>query len=297
MTVITPPTIDSICVVIITFNPTQHVNKLIQSLPVAIKKIIVDNNSQNESAEIVNKLAFHENVILIRNAENEGIAKALNQGIEIANEKQYEWVLAFDQDSLPTENIFDILIRTYHNYQKRNLLALIGVNFSANFSKSVNDKIKKGEKEIEAETIITSGSMLSLAVFRELGPYCEDFFIDCVDLEYCLRLRSRGYKVVISSEVGLIHECGTISTKKILFLKFSSSCHNAFRRYYMARNNMVISKLYFFKFPLWVIKKNYFLLKSILIMLVVDDNKVKKIQKTFQGIFHGLFYKSLKARS
>ena len=44
------------------------------------------------------------------NSENLGIAKALNQGIEIAIKEKFEWVITMDNDSIATENMIDNML-------------------------------------------------------------------------------------------------------------------------------------------------------------------------------------------
>jgi len=285
---IIPPDVDNIIVVVVTYNPTTQVHDLLSGLPPSISKIIVDNNSQAESAEIVNKLGEHTNVTVIKNNENYGIAKALNQGIEAAKDLNFKWVLTFDQDSLPANNIIELLINTFDNYPLKNKLALVGVNYNTNYSQYVKNKIERGAKIIEIDTIITSGSMLSVAVFDEIGPFKEDLFIDCVDLEYCLRLKAKGFKILISAEIGLYHTVGFVKTKRILGLNINSTSHSAIRRYYMARNNIILSKKYLFKFPTWVLKKNYYFIMSVLQIILVDDHKKEKLFNTMKGIINGI---------
>jgi rhamnosyltransferase len=43
--------------------------------------------------------------------------------------------------------------------------------------------------------IISSGSALSAAAYRKLGPFREDYFIEYIDIEYCLRAVSQNVPV------------------------------------------------------------------------------------------------------
>jgi rhamnosyltransferase len=286
---IIPPAIHNICLLIVSYNPTQQIKDLIEALPVSLPVVIVDNNSQGESLEILNSLKVKPHLFIIENDKNLGIAKALNQGILHAAKMKLEWVLTFDQDSLPLKNILDILFAGFANSINKEQLAMLGVNYSGNASRRLLKKISDGYKNIEEETLITSGSLLSVKAYKHAGPFREDFFIDCVDLEYSLRLQSLGYKIEITAAIGLVHECGTVISKKVGPFHFTSSCHNELRRYYMARNHVILSKKYLFRFPYYVIKKNYFFLKALINMLAVDENKFEKLRKSFTGIVHGLF--------
>ncbi len=285
---IIPPIPTNIFVVIVTYNPTSNIINLINALPVNVQKFIVDNNSQGQSHRFIDELSINENVIIIKNETNVGIAKALNQGLEAGAKLSFKWAITFDQDSLPTPTIIQLLIDTYNNYSDKNKLAMVAANYDTNGSTYLKKRIDLGLKTIEMRVLITSGSMLSIPVFEEVGAFREDFFIDCVDIEYCLRLKSKGYKIVISSEVGFNHAIGLSQSKKIFGINFTSSTHNVMRRYYMARNNVILTKMYLFKFPLYILNKNFTFLKSIISIIAVDDNKKEKLKTTFKGIFNGI---------
>ena len=103
-----------ICCLIITYNPNEDFFNLINEIKNQVREIIVvDNNSEKILKERLISFCSNSMTNLILNSENYGIAKALNQGIELAKAKKYEWVLIFDQDSKPFSNAVDILSSVY----------------------------------------------------------------------------------------------------------------------------------------------------------------------------------------
>jgi len=46
--------------------------------------------------------------------------------------------------------------------------------------------------------VITSGSLLPLATYADIGPFREEFFIDFVDTDYCFRARKEVDKLAAS---------------------------------------------------------------------------------------------------
>lgn len=65
--------------------------------------------------------------------------------------------------------------------------------------------------------IITSGSMLDLNAFRDVGPFRSDFFIDAVDTEWCFRAWARGRSCWVSRDVEMLHTIGQgVETSKAL---------------------------------------------------------------------------------
>ncbi len=53
------------------------------------------------------------------------------------------------------------------------------------------------------QSIISSGSAISADAYRVLGAFREDYFIECVDIEYGLRAWSRGVPVYMTSRATL----------------------------------------------------------------------------------------------
>lgn len=276
-----PPSKQNTFVVIVTYNPD---NRLCISIN-AIKKIfesivIIDNNSVIDVKLLVND----NNIHFIRNINNLGIAKALNIGAEYAISKGALWLLMLDQDTIPRSDILEIFTSLYVLYPNQVQIGQMGVSFPNLYTK------KSPYKNVNV--LITSGTLLSLTAFKEAGNFREDFFIDSVDFEYSLRLKKKGYVNLQSPETAIDHRLGNIKEKKYLGLSIKSSNHPPQRRYYMARNHLIISLQYFLSFPFWVLKKNYFFLLSIIEIILIDDQKLTKIKKTFLGIRDGLFYRT-----
>ena len=285
---------NKVCCLIITYNPEKGLLKQVKILEEQVDKvIIVDNNSTGNSLEIIHEIEKNNKLILLRNNENFGIAKALNQGILQAIKMKYDWVITFDQDSMPFDNIFNIISEVYELYPDKNKIGAIGVNFSGT-NKDSYYSFSNNQKYIEKEYLITSGCLLSINAFSEIGGFREDFFIDNVDIEYSLRLRKNGKVCLITKDWGMQHKAGDPKIKKLGFLKIVSTNHNSFRRYYMARNHIILSKEYFIRFPYFIAKLNYFFILSLLKIVFSEDDKKNKIINSLKGVNDGLFYQSNK---
>ena len=110
-------------------------------------------------------------------------------------------------------------------------------------------------------------------------------FIDSVDFEFCYRIRKAGYKVIQTSNVELEHSLGEGKIVSFLGLKFRNNEHSAFRCYYIAQNNIY----YPLKHHLWLhlIRGNLRNLKHIIIVLLYEKNKEKKIISILRGWLKG----------
>lgn len=275
------PTKQNTFVVIVTYNPD---NRLCDSMNV-IENIfnnivIVDNNSSFDVKLLINNNGYH----FIKNNENLGIALALNIGAEYAINNGAKWLLMLDQDTIPRADILSVFNSIYSNYPHKEKIGQIGVSFNPN----------KSTKRIyyNVTSLITSGTLLSLDVYKIIGTFRNDFFIDSVDFEYSLRIKKKGFVNLLSPEVAIDHCLGDKKEKKWFFFVMKSTNHPPQRRYYMARNHAIISFKYFLSFPFWVMKKNFSFIKSFFEIILVDDQKISKIKKSFSGLKDGIFSKN-----
>jgi len=283
---------NKICCLIITYNPDSVLYELLNDIKNQVGKIIiVDNSTEQLTLNKLIQISKLLDVNVVLNNENVGIAKALNQGVKIAKEMGYNWVLTFDQDSKPYSNIIETITNAYNSYPEKSKIGAIGVNAIKKDSE-IYYKISNQKKYFEKDYLITAGCLLSIETFNKIGGFREDFFIDNVDLEYSLRLKKNGKVSLITTECGMEHEAGNSKYKKWLGINISSSNHNSFRRYYMARNHVILSKEYFFCFPYFILKLNYFFFLSLFKILFVEDDKGKKIIASLKGLKDGFLYRS-----
>lgn len=232
--------------------------------------ILVDNTpNRNLNIDI-------QGVIYIPLYKNMGIAKALNVGFEKARDLGVEWVLTMDQDSELPSNIFT----EYNEF-------MLQLDNPAVLAPQLN--MYDGEQKtpssnfVELTVALTSGSFISMKSWEEANGFKEELFIDGVDFEYCKHVRLLGYHVYQINSVIMQHHLG--STQEIkLFGKhlFYVTHHNYIRHYYMQRNSLEITRMYYGKLP-----ENKFRIsfpfKSILKIILFEDNKWKKLYARYSG--------------
>lgn len=230
-----------IYVVIPLFNHNEiHViNFLSEIVSAGFLPIVVNNN--------VSQLSFAA-AVTINNYFNCGIAKALNQGVKYALEKNADQIILFDQDSFLCAEELNVLSGSasilFANDEK---IAAAGPMF---FEKNSNQlhgfaqyglfKIKKVVTKTPAVTcvyLITSGTVLHPKCLENVGLMDESLFIDYVDVEWCLRATSLGYKIYGMPNVLLNHEVGYFKRR---FLCYQVPYHSQFRLYYQTRNSILM---------------------------------------------------------
>lgn len=262
------------CIIIVTYNPdSSFINNLTRHLEIVDKVFIVDNNSDVDIKSLLPNEHLNK-IDVIFSEKNNGIAWALNKGIAEAIKLFYEWIITFDQDSLPNIKLLDYYSEVLKNEDN---IGLLGTKFS---NKTENiDKITWKN----SLTLITSGTLHPIKIFDVVGFYNEKLFIDSVDFDFALRVKLAGYDVIRIEAPLLSHKLGAPVRK----YGFESSNHNLIRRYYYSRNHFFLTKTYFKKFPVWILKKNFFFIKSILLLIIVEENVSAKLKNILKGINDG----------
>jgi len=284
-----------VCGVLVAHHPDSGFDgRLKRVIPQVHAVIIVDNGSSDESLRMLRGLSDCASVTLICNPENLGIAQALNAGIRRALAQGYSWVLLLDQDTQVDEDMVDQLLATQASCVDRDRVAAVGSRFRDTTGRSVEPLRldARGDDWEEVESIITSGSLLSLRAYAAVGPFREDFFIDHVDTEYCYRARAAGYRVIETTRPLMSHTVGAPTSHRLLWSTTWTTNHSPDRRYYMARNNTVLLREY------WTPGRAPWLWKSIVRCLRLckriayfEQDKITKIAAVAQGWWDGVWGK------
>jgi rhamnosyltransferase len=131
--------------------------------------------------------------------------------------------------------------------------------------------------------IISSGSVISAAAYRKLGPFREDYFIEYVDVEYSLRAQSRDVPVYMNAAVTLRQSNGRIERHGKSF----TTNHAALRRYYVARNSVHCLRAYRSLSGLhWL--SGLMVIRDAITVLRFDSQKLRKLTAIACGYLDGM---------
>ena len=247
---------------IVLFNPdNERIHRSIDAISTQVDLLIlVDNGSDN--SEFVRGLAKNGKIVLIENDKNYGIAKALNQMCARALYLGYSWILTLDQDSVCPPN----LLNEFSKYIENQQLGIICPRFEIDVASiKVINKADTPNKFVDF--CITSASLTNLFVWQKVGGFNEWLFIDCVDYDYCMKVRIAGYKIFMVNNLIINHCVGTPTIHKLPFgRKIVLYNHSNFRNYYIVRNNIYFARKYRkeINFSLWIMKFTYFELIKII---------------------------------
>ncbi|OVE73731.1 hypothetical protein BVX94_03115, partial [bacterium B17] len=282
------PSYENTCAAVVTYNPAVDFSSRLDLIRhIVPHTVVVDNASGAGGYQIVRTaVERHVEFELVVNRSNLGIATALNQAAEIARERGYKWLLMFDQDTRPAHKILSELSKLWQKHPDKERIAIVGSNYSNpktgrpvyHFKQGYNDYVK-------VAMCITSGSLINLDALEDVGPFRDDLFIDCVDTEMCLRMRKRGFGVIMSKEPLISHPIGDQTVRSLLGKTACLADHPPQRRYYIARNRMAMAGEYWFSAPGHVLRDLRAFMEEFLILLLFQDQKRKKARAYCMGIW------------
>jgi rhamnosyltransferase len=262
-----------IAAVVVLYHPTPAVVDNIRSWTGQVESIFAVDNSAGDVSAVVSPLAELEKVTLVRNRKNEGIARALNIGAQRALDEGFDFLLTMDQDSCADE---DMVPRMLECLDGRST-AQVGMVSPFHATKSGHAPGREACQDVM--TPMTSGCLLNLAAYRSVGPFRDDFFIDFVDNEYCLRLRRAGFPVIRANRARLEHNVG--DTRK--YGPFIATNHSPLRRYYKTRNRFRVFREYVGDFPGHCLFDLVRLMKEIASIILFEGEKLDKLRMMWRG--------------
>jgi rhamnosyltransferase len=274
-----------VCAILISYHPDAELpRRAARVLDEAGALVIVDNGSGEETHAMLRRIAADARVSLVLNLTNLGVASALNLGVERARALGFTWVLLLDQDSDLHDDMLASLIEVRAAYPEPARVAVIGAGFAEETRPA-----PPGVAWQEVESVITSGSLIPLALHAAIGPFRDEFFIDYVDSEYCFRARAQGYRVLRTAKPLMSHTIGTPTRHDLLGKPKWTTNHSPDRRYYIARNDTVMLREYGgYAFGSWALKSLGRRLRTCKRIVLYERSKARKIAAVSAGWWDGV---------
>ena len=292
--------------IVVTYLPAKvALDDLLRNLTKqCVGVVVVDNTPSGEvaAAALLEQLA-QPRVLFKRVGENVGIATALNIGIRIANEAGASHVLLSDQDSLPGDamvaGLLQTLVELEQAGEKVGSVAPVFVDrhtgISFPFQARVPGKFFYGHVRpdarttvVEALTLITSGTLIPVSVLDDVGLMREDLFIDHVDIEWCHRARSRGWKLFGTSNASMLHSMGGEESLRVWYFGWrQESAYSPLRMYYRIRNFVVLCGLDYIDVR-WKIRNGWYWLGFLYSHVVFGRTKFASLRMAWMGLVDGL---------
>jgi rhamnosyltransferase len=235
--------------IIVLYHPDQKLlERLLSSVaPQVHHLVVVDNTPQPDPALQTLLNRYTEQVSYVPLGDNKGIAAAQNRGIQTVMGAGYSHVLLLDQDSFPASNmVHELLVAEAAMLNRHINVAAVGPLFIDEKNGTASKAIRHGwmrvkripidrstTQPVEADYLISSGSLIRLSMMAEVGLMREELFIDWVDIEWGLRALRMNSKCYVVPSAVMTHSIGDNSVR---VLAKDINLHNDTRNYYIVRN-------------------------------------------------------------
>ena len=294
--------ITSVCAIFVCYFP-DHV-QLTRAVGVMRPQvgavILIDNGADPQVRKWLEDEDKRGEITHIVMETNVGVAAGQNIGISWARQHDFSYVLIMDQDSVAASDMVLRLMRTltmletagrkvgaigpkllYTNTMES--FHFIRLGLTGNLVYSPSDE----SEPVLVDIIISSGTLIPLEVINTVGGMDESFFIDNVDMEWCFRAASFGFKLYGDIGAEMEHTLGD-GVKRFWFLRWQEVIvHKPLRLYFIMRNRV---RLYSRSYTpiLWIMQDLFRICAKLIIFTMVVPPRRCNFVMMLRGLWDGL---------
>lgn len=243
---------------------------------------LLDDSAQDNSSVVQTLLEEHPGKVqYYKNPYNMGLVRSVNNGFRMAIDKHADWILVMNPDGTFQNDAISIY-REYIDTHDTSKVAIIAPIYNLDRRKR---EASSGYKSIKFPDM--SGCLYNAEILSKLDFYDPKTYFYSLDIEYCIRARRNGYKIIECSEAVLNHH--PAETYAItLFGKTIFKCgkDNPQRYYYQFRSAFYINSKFHDLYNLMIS-----VYKWLKVVLFFDNKKeyFKMIKLGIQDAKRGFF--------
>ena len=290
--------------VLVSYNPNlEGFCASVQAVADQVSDVfIVDNASVNFSPDWLDKLKDKSvaQIHLLPQSDNLGIGTAHNIGIRQARELGSTFVFLLDQDSQVEPSMVARLRSAYTELEERGVLvAALGPQYRDSDNGTLSKFVKVGvlgftlldcnpaSPVVEADFLVSSGSLLPLTAIETVGLMDESLFIDHVDTEWCFRAKAKGFRIFGVCGAVMTHALGEQRQEVWFMRQRVVPFHRPFRYYYMFRNSILLYRRGYMPWK-WKLADIVKCFKMIVFFGLVAPNRFACLKMMALGLVDGL---------
>ena len=252
------------------YNPDSSVISNIETYSSLCDVCVVVDNSDSIN-EFSKYFEDNPSFVYISMHGNQGIAAAINAGVEYLHLKGMDFVLTMDQDSqFPTkdfEKIYSLIEKYKDEY------SLIGLDVN---------KVSDDQEIKDVPYWITSGNFVNIRDFYKVGRMNESLFIDYVDFDLGYKFKQANLKIGYLPGYCISHTIGNPIEIHFFGKTFYALNHSPIRYYYRYRNSYYLYHYVDREF----FKKEYHreMVSSLIKLFIFEGQRKEKLKMIRKGI-------------
>ena len=235
-----------VALIVLTMNNLRDTLVALDSLAAVTypnyETILVDNGSTDGSIAAIR--ARFPALTVIENGKNLGFAAGNNVGLKYAREHAADYMMLLNNDIKAAPDLLDRMVEVAEQYPQIGMLGPaihdfedrpnnVGWLFKPRWGYSIRVRAEEGHGRdiVDVHTISGCALMIRRAVYDKIGGLDERLFFLVEDVEWGLRCREAGYRVVTATRAKLWHlNCSTVGKK------------SSGRLYYEYRNSLIVMR-------------------------------------------------------
>jgi hypothetical protein len=253
--------LEAVSVIIVNYNAGALLVACVRSaLESARQVILVDNASSDQSLKNLELSGLCDSKLkIVRNRINVGFASACNIGIQHCTESN---ILFLNPDCILGQNALQRMVQTLDTSPNvamvgglllnpdgseqgggrravptpwRSFVRAFGLTRYANrwpalfFDYHLHEQ-PLPELPIQVEAISGALMLVRRSAIDEIGIWDETYFLHCEDLDWCMRFRQKGWKILFEPRAPVIHIHGACSQSRPVFVEWHK--HKGMVRFY-----------------------------------------------------------------
>lgn len=222
--------------VVTAYQPGPALAAVVAAAAAQVDVVVVVDNTPAGAPGASGVVDASDGLEIVSMGYNSGLATALNTGI--ARHPDSDRVLLLDQDSTIPPDLVERLGARLDDDERIGIVS--PAPWDAAAGRYLDPRASGRPVLADLGAVITSGMLVRRRVLDEVGGFREDFFVDCVDQELCLRVRAAGWRVTQDRSVLLPHELGETRWHGWGPLRLRATHHATWRLYWIGRNSAVM---------------------------------------------------------
>ena len=249
----------SVSIIIVNYNAGQFLAASVRSaLSVADEVIVVDNASSDSSMQLLDSIS-DSRLIVLKNSTNLGFAAACNRGARVSKGTE---LLFLNPDCVIDAGSVESMCRVLRSHAQigmvgglllnpdgteqgggrraiptpwRSLVRALGLHRLSKIWPNLFfdfhlHKQPLPEGPIEVEAISGACMLVKREAVEDVGLWDEGYFLHCEDLDWCMRFRQKGWKILFVPDAPIVHEKGVSSRSIPFFVEWHK--HKGMMRFY-----------------------------------------------------------------